>query len=482
MESLKERTAKGLFWGGMNNVVLQVVGVVFGIILGRTLNQSDFGMMAMISVFSLVGTTLQDSGFKTGLANMKSPRPEDYNSVFWFNILMGTGMYALLFFCAPLISRFYGVAELTALCRYAFLSIVIASLGTAQSAWLFKNLRARQMAKASMAAVIVSSTVGACMAIAGMAYWSLATQGLMYVGVNTLLLWHYSEWRPTMTIDFGPVKRLFPFSIKILATNITTNINNNVVNILLGRFFGKQATGVYNQAYQWDTKAYSLVQGMVSQVAQPVLVSLDDDRERQLNAFRKMMRFTAFIAFPLLFGLALVAREFIVIAITEKWLPSVELLRLLCISGAVMPLATLMSNLIISRGESGIYFRSTLAFCLTQIAVLIAIHGLGIRAIVVAYVALNLVWLLVWYFFVRRLTGYRLRHLLLDTLPFALAAALTMAVTWVITRQIGPLWVLLLSRIAIAAAVYFIIMKSAHARILDEGMDFLLKRKQKNDP
>ena len=482
MESLKEKTAKGLFWGGMNNVVLQVVGVVFGIILGRTLNQSDFGMMAMISVFSLVGTTLQDSGFKTGLTNMKSPRPEDYNSVFWFNILMGTGMYALLFFCAPLISRFYGVAELTALCRYAFLSIVIASLGTAQSAWLFKNLRARQIAKASMAAVIVSSTVGACMAIAGMAYWSLATQGLMYVGVNTLLLWHYSEWRPTMTIDFGPVKRLFPFSIKILATNITTNINNNVVNILLGRFFGKQATGVYNQAYQWDTKAYSLVQGMVSQVAQPVLVSLDDDRERQLNAFRKMMRFTAFIAFPLLFGLALVAREFIVIAITEKWLPSVELLRLLCISGAVMPLATLMSNLIISRGESGIYFRSTLAFCLTQIAVLIAIHGLGIRAIVVAYVALNLVWLLVWYVFVRRLTGYRLRHLLLDTLPFALAAALTMAVTWVITRQIGPLWVLLLSRIAIAAAVYFIIMKSAHARILDECMAFLLKRKQKNDP
>ena len=161
MESLKEKTAKGLFWGGMNNVVLQLVGVVFGIILGRTLNQADFGMMAMISVFSLVATTLQDSGFKTGLANLKSPKPEDYNSVFWFNILMGTGLYLLLFICAPLIARFYGVPELTALSRYAFLSIIIASLGTAQSAWLFKNLRARQMAKASMAAVLVSSTVGA---------------------------------------------------------------------------------------------------------------------------------------------------------------------------------------------------------------------------------------------------------------------------------------------------------------------------------
>ena len=249
------------------------------------------------------------------------------------------------------------------------------------------------------------------------------------------------------------------------------------MNILLGRYFGKHATGVYNQAYQWDFKAYSLVQGMVNQVAQPVLVSLDDEPERQLKAFRKMMRFTAFIAFPLLFGLALVAREFIVIAITEKWLPSVELLQLLCISGAVMPLATLMSNLIISRGESGTYFRSTLAFCLTQITVLIAIHGMGIRAIVTAYVAINIVWLLVWHWFVRRLTGYRFVHLLLDTLPFAFAAALTMALTWLLTHQIDNLWALLLSRIVIAAAIYFIIMKAAHAKILDECIAFLLKKK-----
>ena len=482
METLKEKTAKGLFWGGMNNVFLQVVGLVFGIILGRTLSSSDFGMIAMISVFSLVATTLQDSGFKTALANQKAPTDRDYNAVFWFNIVVGTSLYLLLFILAPLIARFYGVEELTSLSRYAFLSIIIASLGTAQSAWLFKNLKAQQMAKASMTAVLLSSTVGATMALCGCAYWSIATQGLVYVGVNTLLLWHYSQWRPTLSFDFSPIRRMLPFSVKILATTITTNVNNNVLNILLGRYFGKQQTGVYSQAYNWDFKAYSVVQGMVTQVAQPILVSLDDEPERQLKAFRKLMRFTAFVAFPLLFGLALVAHEFIILAITAKWLPSVDLLRLLCISGAVMPLSTLMSNLIISRGRSGLYFGSTLAFCLVQIGTLVALHGLGIRIMVIAYVVQNLLWVLVWYYLVRRLTGYQFHHFALDTLPFALPAAVTMAATWALTHQLSSLWALLIGRILIAALIYYTVLRLANARILQECMAFVKEKFRKQQP
>ena len=212
METLKQKTAKGLFWGGMNNVVQQAVGLAFGIVLGRLLTPEDYGMMAMISVFSLVATALQDSGFKVALANLPSPRDEDYNSVFWFNIAVGLAMYAVLFAAAPLIGSYYNTPRVVPLCRDAFLSIVLASMGTAQSAWLFKNLRAKQQAKSSMAAVVASSCVGAAMAFVGMAYWSLATQGLVYVGLNTLLQWHYSPWRPSLRgVTFGPVRRMFRF-------------------------------------------------------------------------------------------------------------------------------------------------------------------------------------------------------------------------------------------------------------------------------
>ena len=229
METLKEKTAKGLFWGSMNNGVQQLIGLIFGIILGRLLSQEDYGMMAMISVFSLVATALQDSGFRTALTNLRDPRDEDYNSVFWFNIIVGVSMYLILFFSAPLIGRYYRSEEVVPLCRYAFLSIIIASLGTAQSAWLFKRLRARQQAVAAMTAVLLSSTVGALMAWGGMAYWSLATQGLVYVSINTVMQWYYSSWRPSIhAITFAPVRRMFRFSSKISTTTCSTCCSDTI--------------------------------------------------------------------------------------------------------------------------------------------------------------------------------------------------------------------------------------------------------------
>ena len=480
MASLKEKTGDGLFWGGMNNLTQQVIGVVFGIILARLLSQSDYGMMAMIGIFSLVATALQDSGFKTALANMDNPTHRDYNSVFWFNIIAGLLLYALLFFCAPLIARFYDNDALIPLCRYAFLSIVIASWGTAQNAWLFKNLRAKQQAKAAMAAVLLSSTVGAVMAFCGMNYWSLATQGLVYVSAYTILAWHYSQWRPSVKdISFEPVRCMFRFSCKILATSITTIINNNVLNILLGHYFGERKAGVYNQAYQWDVKCFSLVQNMVNQVAQPVLVDLRGDGGRQLNAMRKMMRFTAFISFPLLLGLGLVAREFILLTITEKWIESARLLQILCISGAVMPLSTLLSNMVISKGRSGIYLWVTLGLGLAQILTMVLIFPYGLHTMVVAYVLLNILWIFIWHGFVWRLTGYSLPQFLKDTVPFALAAVGVMALVGLATASIETLWLLLTTRIVLAVAAYYAVMKATRVQILRECEQFAIGKFQK---
>ena len=206
-------------------MVQQLVGLVFGIILGRLLSPEDYGMMAMISIFSLIATTLQNSGFTTALSNIKNPLPRDYNAVFWFNIIVGISLYLLLFFSAPLIGDYYHNEKVVDLCRYAFLSIVIASFGTAQSAFLFKNMMAEQQAKAGMIAVLLSSITGVVMAYNGMAYWSLATQGLVYVLMNTLIVWYFSPWRPTWkNINFSPLRSMFKFSFKILATSVISSM------------------------------------------------------------------------------------------------------------------------------------------------------------------------------------------------------------------------------------------------------------------
>lgn len=474
MSTLKEKTAQGLLWGGLNSGIQQIVGLAFGIVLGRLLAPSDYGMMAMISIFSLVATALQDSGFRTALTNIEHPKHEDYNSVFWFNIIMASSLYVILFLAAPLIGEYYHTPRVVPLCRYAFLSIVIASLGTAQSAYLFKHLRAKQQAEAGALAVILSSLTGVGMAFAGMAYWSLATQGLVYVGINTLLQWHFSPWRPSIHgITFAPVRRMFRFSCKILATTIMTHVNNNVLNILLGHYFTPRDTGNYNQAYQWNTKCYSLVQSMVAQVAQPVLVSLNGEEGRQKDVFRKMMRFTAFITFPLLFGFGLVAKEFIVTAIGEKWLASAQLIQILCLSGATMPLSTLFSNMIISKGRSGTFFWCTFTLGLVQIATMIMIWPMGIRTMVIAYTLLNTSWLLVWLFFVRRLIGYGYWMFFCDVMPFALAAAGVMGVAYVATMPLSNLIALLITRFIIAVVLYYVVMKIARVKILAECERFV---------
>ena len=496
METLKEKTAKGLFWGGMNNGVQQLLGLAFGIILGRLLDPSDYGMTAMLAVFSVIANELQSSGFKTGLINLKSPRHEDYNAVFWFNILAGAVIYVILWFAAPLIADYYHQPKLIPLSRYVFLGFVFSSFGMAQSAYMTKQMQIKQIAKSGMTATLTSSLISVTMAALGFGYWALATQYLAYIAVNTLLLWYFSPWRPSFPRSeecgvrsenslFSPLKKIFPFSFKIMLSAIFTQLNANVMNLLLGRYYGETNTGHYNQAYQWSSKGYLLVQNMLKQVDQTVLVGLHDERERQLQVLRKMVRFTAFIAFPLLFALAMVSHEFIVLAIGEKWAFSASLLPYLCLCGAFMPLSTLLTDAVISHQRSDIYLWSTVALGVLQIVLMVSLWRQGIYVMVIAYTLLNIGWMFVWHVFVRRLMGYRLLAFLKDIVPFALAAAGVMVVTYFLTEFMVyslefiddylKLWVLLISRVIMAAILYYAVMRLAGAVILKECLAFIKK-------
>ena len=245
--------------------------------------------------------------------------------------------------------------------------------------------------------------------------------GRWYNTPQVVPLWHYSPWRPSVRgITFAPVRRMFRFSCKILASTVTTHINNNVLNILLGHYFSTADAGNFNQAYQWNFKCYSLIQNMVGQVAQPVLVGLRDDAGRQLAAFRKLMRFTAFVSFPLLFGFGIVAHEFIVIALTEKWEASAVLIQILCVAGAVSPVSALLGNAIVSSGRSGTFFRATLVVGLANIVLMCVLWPWGIHVMVVAYVLLAVAAMLLWHALAAPLLRYRLALFLKDILPFAL--------------------------------------------------------------
>lgn len=475
-KSLKEKTAKGLFWGAINSGSTQVLNLVIGIFLARLLTPDDYGIVGVLTIFTSIATNIQDSGFATGLVNIKEPTRNDYSSVFWFNVITSAVLYIILFLCSPLIAMFFHEPRLTLLSRVVFLTFFISSLNISCGAYLRKNMLNREIAVIGIVALVCSGVVGIAFAFNGFAYWSLVSQQLTYVLLTTLGRFHYTPRLISLHIDFAPVKRMFSFSVKILITNIINTISNNVLTFIFGRLYPMKAVGNFSQAYKWDNMANSFVTNTVGQIVQPVMVSVKDERGREKQVFRKMMRFTAFLSFPAMFGLALVANEFITIAIGDKWHDCIILLQILCISGAFFPFYILYQNLAISNGRSDIYLWCNIGQIVLQIAIIVALHSFGMTVMVSAYSAFLILWLLVWQRVAHRLAGIRILETLKDILPFCLSALLTMALTFCLTSFISNYILLFLSRIVIAALVYVAIMKLAHAVILDECIQFIKTR------
>ena len=477
-ESLKEKTAKGLFWGGISNGLQQLLNLFFGIFLARLLTQEDYGMVGVLSIFSLIAATLQESGFIAALANRKEIRHKDYNAVFWFSTLTGLFMYLLLFACAPLIARFFETPELTPLARYSFLGFLISSTGVAHSAYLFRSLKVKQRAMASVFGLRLSGTTGVTLAYLGFAYWGIATQSLVYVATTTGCYWYFSSWRPTFRVDFSPLKDMFLFSSKLLVTNIFHHIHNNIFSVILGKFYALTDVGNFNQANKWNYMGHSLINGMITGVAQPVLAQVTDDKERQLRVFRKMMRFTCFVSFPAMFGLSLVAPELITIAITDKWIESARMLQILCISGAFIPIVNLCGNLLISKGKSDIFMWNTISLVVVQLGAALALYPYGIHTLISVYAGINIAWLLVWHHFVSKEIGYSLFALMKDLLPYLFIAGGVMAITWFCTSYCTDIYVVFIAKIGMAASLYILIMWLSGAATFKESVHYLLKRKK----
>lgn len=474
-KSLKDKTANGLLWGGISNGGQQLLNFVFGIFLARLLSPSDYGMVGMLTIFTLIASALQESGFISGLNRKKEVTDADYNAVFWFNVLCSLTVYVILFFCAPYIAAWFRQPVLTPLARLSFLSFVVSALNTAPRAWLFRNMRVRETALLSMTALVVSGVTGVLLAWNGFAYWGIAVQNLVFCLMLTVGSWWYSEWRPSWHIDLRPLRGMVAFSSRLLATNIFTYLNNNLFSIFFGRLYGEKTVGYYNQANKWTGMGHTMLTGMVWNVTQPLFARLSyDEPERMLLVFRKMLRFTAFLSCPALFGLALIAPEFITIAITDKWLPSAHLMQLLCVGGAFVPIASFYSNFVVSQGKSRIYMWNTIALCLVQLLLLAVLYPWGVKVMVAAYVAANTLWLLVWHFFVRRIIRLTLLQALRDVVPFVLLAAVAMGAAWACARPFSHLiYVSLLVKVAVAAFVYILLLRLLGAQIMRECLGFV---------
>ena len=475
-QSLKEKTAKGLFWGGLSNGVQQLLNLLFGIFLARLLTPADYGMVGMLTVFSALASVLQEGGFISALTNRKETVHRDFNAVFWFSTLMGAGLYTLLFLAAPLIARFYGQPELTALARLSFLGFLISSTNVAPRAFLFKHLRTKENAIITFCSLTLSGIVGVALAWQGFAYWGIAIQSIVFTASTTALSYHFSGWRPSFRIDFGPVREMIGYSSKLIVTHVFHIINANLFSVILGKCYTEKEVGYFNQANKWNTMGYTTINGMITGVAQPVLSTLAHEKERQLNALRKMLRFTAFVSFPAMFGLSLTAPELISLAITDKWLPSAHIMQLLCIGGAFLPISNLFSNLLLSRGHSSVYMWCTIALSTLQLAAASLLYPYGLTRMLLAFVGINISWTFVWLHFVRREVGLTLWATLKDISPYLLLSTLLTGLAYSLTQDWGNTAGRLVGKIAFVAILYVGILWKLKSVILQEAVGFFRQK------
>lgn len=476
MDNLKQKTAKGIAWGAINNGTTQVLNLVFGIVLARRLSEADYGIVALLTIFTALAGCIQSAGFSQALANLKTPTRRDYNAVAWFNILAGFAMYTVLFFCAPLIARFFNQPVLTDVSRLVFLTIPASALGIVPNAKLWIELRNRELAIAAIVSLVLSGCTGMWLAFHGYGYWSLAWQQLVFIAASAAIKYGFTRWVPTLPVDFSPIRRMFGFSSKLLLTNMLTVVSQNVLIFIFGKLLPIGVVGLFNQANKWNTMGHSFVSNTMAQVAQPVLTNAGDEAGRRQRVFRKMLRFTAFVSFPLMLGLALVAQEFIVVTIGEKWLPAVPLLQMLCVGGAFIPLHTLYQNFIISRGRSDLYLRCIALMIVLQIGITLALASQGIGAMVAAFAALNAVFTLCWHVALSRIERFSLWHALKDTMPFALIALAVMAATHFATLWTDILWLRLAARVVLAGVLYVGVMRVLDVTVLRECLQFITKK------
>ena len=473
---LKEKTARGLLWGALNSGSTQLLNLIFGIILGRLLTPAEYGIVGVLSIFTLIAGNLQSSGFTQALVNLKAPRNEDYTAVFWFNTLTSFVLYALLFLSAPLIAQFFHQPCLVEVSRFVFLSFVISSFGIAHNAYMTKNMMNRELAIIGAIALLCSGGVATFLAFYGFSYWSLAWQQIIYITVLNIGRYYYTPWRPSWHFTFEPVRKMFGFSVKILITNIINTLSNNILTLLFGRLYPIKAVGDYSQAYKWNTMASAFVANAVGQVAQPVLASVKEEHGRSVRVFRKMLRFTAFLSFPAMFGLAIISNEFILLTIGKRWLDAVPLLQMLCIGGAFVPFYTLYQNIAISNGRSDFYMFCNIAQIVLQLVIIAFFYHLGINTMVMVYTLFTIAWLFVWQWIAHRIIGLRFWEVIKDVMPTQCIALLVMATTYFVTLPLHHLLLLLICRILIAALLYAAIMKLLHVEMMDELLLFIKKR------
>lgn len=431
VHNLKQKATSGIAWTALQKYSTMFIQFVSGIILARLLTPYDYGCIGMLSIFMVVAEAFIDGGFGSALIQKKRPTQEDYSTIFYWNLGMAVLMYAILYFSAPSIARFYNIPLLCSVLRVQGVILFIYAFNIVQKNMLRKNLNFKVLSIVTISTSIIALGVTIFMAYKGFGVWALVAQHILVAAIPALVFWFFVKWRPIRTFSWKSFKELFSFGFYMFLSHLVNQFSTKFQGLLIGRFYNASTMGYYSKAERTEQLASTSISNILTQVTYPLYAEVQDDKARLSNVIKRLTMSLAYITFPLMFILLLCAKPVFVILYSERWLHSVPYFQVLCLAGLAGCLQAVNFQAISAIGKSKVMFWWTMIKRAVGIgAVVIGLACFGMKGLLAGVIINYWFSYLVNISLVSKHVGYKWSRQILDLAPIAIVAVLAAIISY----------------------------------------------------
>lgn len=477
-ENVRGKAFSGMLWGGLEKLSLQIFGFVQGVILARLLSPSDYGLIAMVFIFVLISYNFIDAGFGTALIQKKERTERDYSTVFVLNLSLSFCISLLLFLSAPLIADFYDEVALVEIVRtYSFI-IFLSSFVAIQDVRLSIFLEFRKKSLINIITTVVSGVLSIILAFCGYGVWSLIYPQFVMLMTKAMLCWHFQHWIPRLSFSLDSFYKLFGFGSKIFVSSILNSISGNIYSLVIGKIFSASSLGFYSRADGYAALPVKTITGVIDSVTYPVFSKFQDDNTLLINSFRRMLRLSAYVVFPIMIGLAVLAKPFVVILVTEKWLPCVVYLQVLCFARMWLHVQNLNFNVLKAKGHSNLFLKLEVVRQVAIILFLVATASFGILFICIGSIFAALVSMLINSYYVGKVIEFGFIKQLKEMAPSLLYSLSMGIIIYISILFISSMWIKLLVGILVGISYYFLISFATKSQELSYIFALVRERKK----
>lgn len=458
-QGLKDKTVKGVGWSAIDNVAQYAVSFVVSIVLARLLSPDDYGLLGIIAIFTAICTAIIEGGLTNAIIRKKVPSQDDYNTLFFLNLMLSLFLYLVIFLCSPLIANFFGREELVALTRASSLSMVIGALAIVQQTRLTKRIDFKTQTKITIIASVVSGIVGIGMALLGFGVWALVAQTLSSQLLRTILLWVYNHWIPQLRFSVASFKELFGFGWKLMVSQLLNTLWQELYQVVVGRFYSPATLGQYTRAKGFSQLFSKNLTGVIQRVSFPVLSDIQDDKPRMINAYRRIIRTTMFVTAICMIMLGAISEPLLYCLIGPKWHEAATYLPLICLAASLYPLHAINLNMLQVQGRSDLFLGLEIIKKIIALGPLFIGAFVGIMPMLYSNLVVGIISFLLNSYYSGKLLNYSSWMQLKDVAPsYGIAFAIALSVFFLKYLPISY-WLILPLQLIVGILVFFTLCK-----------------------